>query len=127
MVVVFLETGFRTFSTILFLRVSDIAQECSHTEAWIRSRLYLSEPRPMLSVLDRRLSQMFYAKKNELSCHLGLRIDTYAYADADADADADTSTFAGEKERRFNKQVDGICLREITVLVAKEQHRVSLT
>lgn len=121
MVVVFLETGFRTFSTILFLRVSDIAQECSHTEAWIRSRLYLSEPRPMLSVLDRRLSQMFYAKKNELSCHLGLRIDTYA------DADADTSTFAGEKERRFNKQVDGICLREITVLVAKEQHRVSLT
>lgn len=79
----------------------------------------------MLSVLDRRLSQMFYAKKNELSCHLGLRIDTYAYADADADAD--TSTFAGEKERRFNKQVDGICLREITVLVAKEQHRVSLT
>lgn len=58
-------------------------------------------------------------EKNGLSCHLGLRIDTYAYAD--------TSIFAGEKERRFNKQVDGICLREITVLVAKEQHRVSLT
>lgn len=35
---------------------------------------------------------------------------------------------AGEKEWRFNRQVDGICLREITtVLVAKEQHQVSLT
>lgn len=37
------------------------------------------------------------------------------------------SLLAGEKEWRFNKQVDGICLREITVLVAKEQRQVSLT
>lgn len=121
----FLQTGFRTFSAILFLRVSDIARECSHTEAWIRSRLCLSEPRPTLSVLDRRVSQMLYAKKKKKK-EKRVILPSW-FRDRYVRVRGHESLLAGEKEWRFNKQVDGICLREITVLVAKEQRQVSLT